>query len=69
LAEKYDYEQIGHGRLISDALIAMSAGRVGHPGDYHRPADLLRIDSDNLQCRRCQQAFPSVPEPAQARGH
>ena len=29
LAEKYDYEQIGRGRLTNDALIAMSAGRVG----------------------------------------
>jgi len=29
LAVKYDYEQIGRGRLTNDALIAMSAGRVG----------------------------------------
>jgi predicted nucleic acid-binding protein len=29
LAAKYDYEQIGRGRLTSDALIAMSAGRLG----------------------------------------
>ena len=29
LAEKYDYEQIGQGRLTNDALIAMSAGRLG----------------------------------------
>lgn len=29
LAAKYGYEQIGRGRLTSDALIAMSAGRVG----------------------------------------
>jgi len=29
LAAKYDYEQIGKGRLTNDALIAMSAGRVG----------------------------------------
>src|SRR5674476_428347 len=27
LASKYDYEQIGQGRLTNDALIAMSAGR------------------------------------------
>ncbi len=26
---KYDYEQIGRGRLTNDALIAMSAGRLG----------------------------------------
>jgi predicted nucleic acid-binding protein len=29
LAAKYDYEQIGKGRLTNDALIAISAGRMG----------------------------------------
>ena len=29
LAVRYDYEQIGKGRLTNDALIAMSAGRMG----------------------------------------
>ena len=29
LAAKYDYDQIGRGRLTNDALIAMSAGRKG----------------------------------------
>jgi predicted nucleic acid-binding protein len=29
LAAKYDYEQIGQGRLTNDALIAVSAGRAG----------------------------------------
>lgn len=29
LAAKYDYEQIGQGRLTNDALVAMSAGRLG----------------------------------------
>jgi predicted nucleic acid-binding protein len=29
LGAKYDYEQIGKGRLTNDALIAMSAGRMG----------------------------------------
>jgi predicted nucleic acid-binding protein len=29
LAEKYDYEEIGRGRLTNDALIATSAGRLG----------------------------------------
>jgi len=29
LATKYGYEQIGQGRLTNDALIAMSAGRLG----------------------------------------
>lgn len=29
LAAKYDYEQIGRGRLTNDGLIAISAGRLG----------------------------------------
>jgi len=29
LAARYDFEQIGKGRLTNDALIAMSAGRLG----------------------------------------
>jgi hypothetical protein len=29
VAAKYDYEQIGRGRLTNDALIAMSASRLG----------------------------------------
>jgi predicted nucleic acid-binding protein len=29
VAAKYDYEQIGKARLTNDALIAMSAGRLG----------------------------------------
>jgi len=29
VAAKYDYEQIGKGRLTNDALIATSAGRLG----------------------------------------
>jgi predicted nucleic acid-binding protein len=29
LADKYDYEKMGKGRLTNDALIAMSAGRLG----------------------------------------
>ena len=29
LAAKYDYERIGKGRLTNDALIAMSAARLG----------------------------------------
>ena len=29
LAAKYDYEHVGRGRLTNDALIAMSAGRLG----------------------------------------
>jgi len=29
LAEKYGYEQVGRGRLTNDALLAMSAGRLG----------------------------------------
>jgi len=29
LAAKYDFEKIGQGRLTNDALIAMSAARIG----------------------------------------
>ena len=29
LAAKYDYEKIGQGRLTNDALVAMSAARLG----------------------------------------
>jgi predicted nucleic acid-binding protein len=29
LAARYDYEEIGRGRLTNDALIAVSAGRMG----------------------------------------
>ncbi|HEY4933118.1 MAG TPA: type II toxin-antitoxin system VapC family toxin [Terriglobales bacterium] len=45
LAAKYDYEQFGQGRLTNDALIAMSAGRLGiqvltaNERDYRRLAE------------------------------
>jgi predicted nucleic acid-binding protein len=45
LATKYGYEQIGQGRLTNDALIAMSAGRLGiqvltaNERDYRRLAE------------------------------
>ena len=45
VATKYDYEQIGQGRLTNDALIAMSAGRLGirvltaNDRDYRRLAE------------------------------
>jgi predicted nucleic acid-binding protein len=45
LAAKYDYEQIGQGRLTNDALIAMSAERLGirvvtaNERDYRRLAE------------------------------
>jgi len=45
LASKYDYEQIGQGRLTNDALIAMSAVRLGirvltaNERDYRRLAE------------------------------
>ncbi len=28
-----------------------------HCGFIHRPADLLRFDPDNLQCRQCKRGF------------
>lgn len=45
LAAKYGYEQIGQARLTNDALIAISAGRLGihvftsHERDYCRLAE------------------------------
>src|SRR5882672_11173223 len=45
LGDKYRYEQIGQGRLTNDALIAMSAGRLGitiitaNERDYSRLAE------------------------------
>jgi predicted nucleic acid-binding protein len=45
LAAKYDYEQIGQERLTNDALVAMSAGRLGirvltaNERDYRRLAE------------------------------
>jgi predicted nucleic acid-binding protein len=45
LAAKYHYERIGQGRLTNDALIAMSAGRLGilvitaNQRDFHRLAE------------------------------
>lgn len=49
LAAKYDYEQIGQGRLTNDALIACSAGRMGiavltaNAGDFAKLAEFLRF--------------------------
>src|SRR5208283_407938 len=45
LAEKYDYEQIGQGRLTNDSLLAMSVGGLGirvftaNERDYRRLAE------------------------------
>ena len=49
LATKYGYEQIGQGRLTNDALIAISAGRLGiqvltaNERDYRRLAEFRRF--------------------------
>jgi predicted nucleic acid-binding protein len=49
LASKYDYEQIGQGRLTNDALIAMSAERLGirvftaNERDYSRLAEFRAL--------------------------
>jgi predicted nucleic acid-binding protein len=49
LAAKYDYEQIGRGRLTNDALIAMSAGRMGitvvtvNPRDFGKLSEFRRF--------------------------
>ena len=50
LGDKYHYEQIGQGRLTNDALIAMSAGRLGitiitaNERDYSRLAEFRPFD-------------------------
>ena len=33
-----------------------------HCDFVHRPADLLRLDSDLLQCKACKQPFDSTPD-------
>lgn len=43
LAGKYDYEQIGRGRLTNDALIAMSACRLGIRVITANPRDFARL--------------------------
>ena len=49
LATKYGYEQVGQGRLTNDALIAISAGRLGilvltaNERDYRRLAEFRRF--------------------------
>jgi len=43
LAAKYDYEQIGQGRLTNDALIAMSAGRSGITVITTNARDFIRL--------------------------
>lgn len=43
LAAKYDYEQIGQGRLTNDALIAVSAARVGITVITANSRDFARI--------------------------
>lgn len=49
LRAKYNYEQIGQGRLTNDALIAMSAGRLGirvlttNERDFRRLAEFSRF--------------------------
>jgi predicted nucleic acid-binding protein len=43
LAAKYDYEQIGQGRLTNNALIAMSAGRSGITVITANARDFMRL--------------------------
>lgn len=43
LAAKYHYEQIGQGRLTNDALIAMSAGRLGIRVITANERDFIRL--------------------------
>jgi predicted nucleic acid-binding protein len=43
LAASYDYEEIGRGRLTNDALIAMSAGRLGITVITANPRDFSKL--------------------------
>ena len=43
LAAKYDFEQIGRGRLTNDALIAMSASRMGITVVTANPRDFSKL--------------------------
>src|SRR5260370_36068806 len=43
LAARYDYEKIGQGRLTNDALIAMSAARLGITVITANARDFLRL--------------------------
>ena len=43
LAAKYDYDQIGQGRLTNDALIAISAGRSGITVITTNARDFMRL--------------------------
>lgn len=58
LAAKYGCEQIGKARLTNDALIAMSAGRLGiqvlttNGRDYRRLAEFRAFQRAGDQCLR-----------------
>jgi predicted nucleic acid-binding protein len=43
LAAKYDYEKIGQGRLTNDALVAMSAARLGITVITANARDFVRL--------------------------
>jgi predicted nucleic acid-binding protein len=43
LAAKYDFEQIGRGRLTNDALVAMSASRMGITVVTANPRDFSKL--------------------------
>jgi predicted nucleic acid-binding protein len=43
LGSQYGYEEIGRGRLTNDALIAISAGRVGITVITHNAQDFVRL--------------------------
>jgi predicted nucleic acid-binding protein len=52
LAAKYDYEKIGQGRLTNDALIAMSAARLGITVITANVRDFLRLaEFRPFQCK------------------
>jgi predicted nucleic acid-binding protein len=57
LAAKYNYKQVGQGRLTNDALIAMSAGRVGITVITANARDFMRL----AEFRPFRWQFQSLP--------
>ena len=43
-----------------DSFQPYQHGRVRIVAFVHKPADLLRLNNDDLQCRECGRAFPAV---------
>lgn len=61
LAVKYDYEQIGQGRLTNDALIAMSARRTGITVITANARDFARLAQIRSFHWQVSEAIPTSP--------